>query len=101
MPSNERKALNGQEHANGRCATGRGSVVSYVDETGKLVYQELKESSGVPELDTGALNAVRTAAPYPAVPLGHSHVTVFRLVRDSAGEAAYAHLGASRTTGCH
>jgi periplasmic protein TonB len=51
--------------------------VSYVDETGKLVYQELKESSGVPELDAGALNAVRTAAPYPAVPFGHPHVTVF------------------------
>jgi hypothetical protein len=68
--------------------------VFYLGEAGKPVYQQLKESSGVPELDAAALNAVRPAAPYPPVPFGHSHV----LVRDSAGEAAYAHLGASRTT---
>ena len=63
--------------ANRHRATGRGSVVFYVDEAGKLIYQQLKESSGVPELDAAALNAVRTAAPYPPVPFGHSHVLVF------------------------
>lgn len=58
-------------------AVGRGIVVFYIDEAGHLTHQAVARSSGAPELDMAAVNAIRSAAPFPAPPRGHPHALQF------------------------
>ncbi len=56
---------------------GEGIISFYVDEVGHLTHQAVYRSSGLPDLDAAALNAVRRAAPFPAPPRGDPHAIWF------------------------
>jgi protein TonB len=56
---------------------GEGIISFYVDEMGNLTHQAVYRSSGLPDLDAAALNAVRRAAPFPAPPRGDPHAIWF------------------------
>lgn len=56
---------------------GEGIISFYVDEMGHLTHQAVYRSSGLPQLDAAALNAVRQAAPFPAPPRGDPHAIWF------------------------
>ncbi len=60
-----------------RHVLGEGIVSFYVDEAGHLTHQAIYRSSGLPELDAAAINAVRRAAPFPAPPRGDPHAIWF------------------------
>ena len=53
-----------------RHASGTVMVSFIIDGEGALVYQTIARSSGEPDLDAEAMNAVKAAAPYPAPPPG-------------------------------
>ncbi len=53
-----------------RHASGTVMVSFIIDGEGGLVYQTIAHSSGEPDLDAEAMNAVKAAAPYPAPPPG-------------------------------
>ncbi|WP_026608180.1 energy transducer TonB [Methylocapsa acidiphila] len=60
-----------------RHVVGEGIISFYVDERGNLTHQAVYRTSGLPELDSAALNAVRRAAPFPAPPRGDPHAIWF------------------------
>lgn len=55
----------------------KGVVAFYIDELGNLTHQAVYKSSGLPDLDSAALAAVRAAAPFPAPPRGLPHSMLF------------------------
>ncbi len=57
--------------------TEKGVIAFYIDETGNLTHQAVYRSSGLPELDSAALAAVRKAAPFPPPPAGLPHSMLF------------------------
>jgi periplasmic protein TonB len=60
-----------------RHVMGEGIVSFYVDDSGHLTHQAVYRSSGLPDLDAAALNAVRRAAPFPAPPRNDPHAIWF------------------------
>jgi periplasmic protein TonB len=66
-----------QQHYPGsaRRAGMRGTVIVgfWVDERGDLTHQALYRTSGYPELDREALDAIKRAAPFPPPPSGEPH----------------------------
>lgn len=60
-----------------RHVMGEGIVAFYVDDSGHLTHQAVYRSSGLPDLDAAALNAVRRAAPFPAPPRNDPHAIWF------------------------
>lgn len=48
-------------------------VAFWLDERGDLVHQAVYKTSGHPELDGEAVDAIRRAAPYPPPPPGSPH----------------------------
>jgi protein TonB len=50
-----------------------------VDELGNMVHQQLYHTSGYPDVDNAAMNALRRAAPFPAPPRGYSGTYVMRM----------------------
>ncbi len=57
--------------------SSKGVVAFYIDEMGNLTHQAVYKSSGLPDLDSAALAAVRAAAPFPAPPHGLPHSMLF------------------------
>lgn len=55
----------------------KGVVAFYIDELGNLTHQAVYKSSGIPDLDSAALAAVRAAAPFPPPPRGLPHSMLF------------------------
>lgn len=55
----------------------KGIVAFYIDEMGNLTHQAVYKSSGAPDLDAAALQAVRRAAPFPPPPRGLPHSMLF------------------------
>jgi periplasmic protein TonB len=62
-----------------RHASGTVMVSFIIDGEGGLVYQTIAHSSGEPDLDAEAMNAVKAAAPYPAPPPGAPRTLVATL----------------------
>jgi protein TonB len=57
--------------------SSKGVVAFYIDEMGNLTHQAVYKSSGLPDLDSAALAAVRAAAPFPPPPRGLPHSMLF------------------------
>lgn len=54
----------------GSPSQAQGEIAFNIDGKGKLTYQQVVHSSGIQELDTAALWAIRQASPFPAPPGG-------------------------------
>lgn len=61
------------ESARARHLRGKVVVAFWLDERGDLTHQALYRTSGYPELDAAAVEAIRRAAPFPPPPRDQPH----------------------------